>query len=108
MNLLNYVPRTLSAFVPQASRALRASFHTFSRVSHVLRALLNHLSCAFHVLGLLIPRTLRDLVRIVPHLLQVFYACHALTLLMRCSFHALCLLGFRSFSYLSFLKDDLR
>ena len=77
-DLVPYVLSFPTCFVPYVARALRASSalhascHTCSRVSRVLRALEPHASCALRVFRLLVPRTLRLLVLLVPHLLQVF------------------------------------
>ena len=120
MSLLNYVPymlwcptcsRVLRAPVPHVPYmpcALRSSCQASSRVSRVLRALVPHLSCVLRVLGLLVPWTLRALLLLVPDLLQVFQAYHALMHLISCSFHTLCLLCFGYFSYLRFLQSVLK
>ena len=68
--LVSYMLWCLPCLVPYVPFALRSSFQTCSRVTRVLGALVPHVSCALLVLGL--ARTLRALLRLVPHLLQVF------------------------------------
>ena len=106
-------PRALSALcltclVPYMSFALPASCKTYSRVSRVIGALVPQMSFALRVLGLLVPWTLRALLLLIQHLLQVFQPYHTLIHHMSCSFHALCLLCFCCFSCLRFLQSGLR
>ena len=74
--LVPYVLSCLTCLVPYVPFALGASCQTWSRVSRVLGALVPHVSCTLLVLRL--ARTLRALLFLVPHLLQVFqvYASH--------------------------------
>ena len=74
--LVPYMLSCLTCFLPYVPFALRASCQTCSRVSRVLGVLVPQVSCALRVLGL--AGTLRALLLLVPHLLQVFqvYASH--------------------------------
>ena len=59
---------------PYVPCILRASCQTCSRVSHVLRAVVPHVSCTLGILWLLVSWTLHTLVLLDPDLVQVFQA----------------------------------
>ena len=101
-------PRASSAMCYTCSRASCASYLTSSRALRVLRTLVPHLSFALCFLVLLVLRAVCALLLLIPHLLQVFQACHFHMHLMSCSFHALCLLCFCCLSFLCFLHPGLR